>query len=374
MKKLQKTVFGIVLVLMAGLCPTVGAQGAEKGDGACTNCKETASCKQDVPCANNGGRTTPDAGTNAVAAAKSPARAAETPDAETNVVAAGAAFDIPPPLRVRMEAAYNIARDKLLSQTERIDICEFIGLNKGGMFTNALEIAKRPRGEMAFCDDGLTEAERARLWPFDVEAFERTLERKMARDEQGRYRLKVAYVEGQGGLGTDGNLAVNPTTRWVNSEVERWAVGQMDGVFKRVDDKTVCRMYGLEKPVEGMVVWTLDADNGAYFAVLRQEGAWGLRDYIFVLWDGEDGSAIPLAEFTTFPTRREAMTFRSRTGAAANNLAVLEWRHRVNQYLMDPRMIATLLGKAHRSGLPTALANLKILLDHIPEVADFVAE
>lgn len=107
--------------------------------------------------------------------------AVETSDAGTNAVPSGASFDIPPPLRVRMEAAYNIARDKLLAQTERIDLCELIGLSKGGMFTNALEIAKRPRGEMAFCDDGLTEAERARLWPFDVEAFERTLERKMAR-------------------------------------------------------------------------------------------------------------------------------------------------------------------------------------------------
>ena len=325
MNKLQKTVFGTVLVLMAGLCPAVGAQ---------------------------------DAGTNAVAA----------------VVQSGAAFDIPPPLRVRMEAAYSAACDKLLSKTERIDICEFIGLNNGGVFTNALEIAKRPRGEMVFCDDGLTEAERARLWPFDVEAFERTLERKMTRNAQGCYCLKAMYAEGLGGLGTDGSLAVNPTTRWVNSEVERWAVRQMDGVFKRVDDKTVCRMYGLEKPAEGMVVWTLDADSGAYFAVSRREGAWGLRDYTFVLWDGADGSVIRLAEFTTFPTRREAMTFRSRTGAAANNLAVLEWRHRVNQYLMDPSMIATLLGRAHGAGVPAAAANLKILHDHIPEVADSADE
>lgn len=354
MKKLKKTVFGIVLVLMAGLCPAIGTQGAEKGDGACTNCKETASCKQDVPCANNGGRT--------------------TPDAETNVVPSGAAFDIPPPLRVRMEAAYNAARDKRLTLTGRIDVYEFIGLNKGGTFTNALEIAKRPRGEMVFCDDGLTEAERARLWPFDVEAFERTLERKMVRDTQGCYCLKAAYAEGLGALGADGNLAANPTIRWVNGEIERWAVGQMDGVFKRVDDKTVCRMFGWEEPDEDMTIWTLDADEGRYFAVSRREGAWEPRDYFFVRWDGEDGSAIPLAAFTTFPTRREAMTFRSRTGAAANNLAVLEWRHRVNQGFMDPRMIAALLGRAYESGVPTALANLKILLDHIPEVADFVAE
>lgn len=333
-----------------------------------------ASFNLDVLYANNGGRTTPDAGTNDVVSATPPICAAETPDAGTNVVPSGASFDIPPPLRVRMEAAYNDTRDKRLSLTGRIDVYEFIGLNKGGVFTNALEIAKRPRGEMAFCDDGLTEAERARLWPFDVEAFEQTLERKMARDAQGCYCLKAAYAEGQGALGADGNLAVNPTIRWVNGEIERWAVGQMDGVFKRVDDKTVCRMFGLVEPDEDMTIWTLDADGGRYFVVSRREGAWKPRDYFFVRWDGEDGSAIPLAEFTTFPTRREAMTFRSRTGAAANNLAVLEWRHRVNQGFMDPRMISTLLGRAYESGVPTALANLKVLLDHIPEVADFVTE
>ena len=53
--------------------------------------------------------------------------------------------------------------------------------------------------------------------------------------------------------------------------------------------------------------------------------------------------------------------------AATQNLAVLEWRHRNFRMGMTPRRIKSCLEEARRLNVPTAEANLKVLLDHIPE-------
>ena len=52
-----------------------------------------------------------------------------------------------------------------------------------------------------------------------------------------------------------------------------------------------------------------------------------------------------------------------------HNLAVLEWRHRNFRMGMNPLRIRGCLEAARRLKVPTAEANLKVLLDHIPESA-----
>ena len=54
--------------------------------------------------------------------------------------------------------------------------------------------------------------------------------------------------------------------------------------------------------------------------------------------------------------------------AAIHNLAVLEWRHRVNRLSMEPRRIRRMLEVSKEKDVPAAEGNLKVLRDHIPEV------
>ena len=171
----------------------------------------------------------------------------EVAKAATNDVAgcvqkAGAKpFDIPPSLIFRMDAAHAVALGKELNISNDFDRLELLALGKAG-FTNAYEISMRPRGEMKFCDDQMSEEERKSLWPFEVEAFEKALEQKLVRDKTGRYRLVHKDLSGNAKMG-DGELeASNPTIRWVNHEIEQWAIQQMDTKFKRMDGKSFCKI------------------------------------------------------------------------------------------------------------------------------------
>ena len=95
-----------------------------------------------------------------------------------------AEFDIPASLVDRMRVSYNSVRNQMTGGAETLDGEEMMALMMLG-YGNAPEIAERPRGEMVFTDDGLSEGERRELWPFDVEAFEATLEAELVRDEKG---------------------------------------------------------------------------------------------------------------------------------------------------------------------------------------------
>ncbi len=79
-----------------------------------------------------------------------------------------------------MQAAHYAVARKELCKVGVFDVCEFAALMKIGL-TNAYEIAQRPRGEMKFCDDLFTEEYRKNMWPFDVEAFEKSLETNLVR-------------------------------------------------------------------------------------------------------------------------------------------------------------------------------------------------
>lgn len=284
----------------------------------------------------------------------------------------GRDFDIPPSLVWRMCQAQNMVRDRKLRESnamggQRIDANEMFGLFANG-FTNAEEIAARPRGDMVFCDDMLTEKMRKELWPFDVEAFEAELESRMVRDGEGLFRMKPETGE-DSPTGSDDCTAPNPTIRWVNDEIERWAIPRLDAKFARMDDAAFHKATGHDAIPEGWLVWML-ADLGGVrecFAIMHSDGAWNSRCYMELLCDDEGLTVI--ASFDSFPNRREAAAMRMFGGSiyAVHNLAVLEWRHRNFPIGMDPDRIKRYLEEAKSHKVSTAEANLKILHDHIPE-------
>lgn len=279
-------------------------------------------------------------------------------------------FDIPPSLVVRMQNAYSVVRDKSLNITNNFDGEEVFGLFQCG-FSNAVEIASRPRGEMKFCYDLLTEDERAKIWPFDVESFEAELESMMVCDEEGLYRLKPEFAEKAGDLKEDGLVAVNPTIRWVNHKMEQWAIQQMDAKFSRVDDETFCKMAGADELPEDVFAW--DMGNEEYFVIIQRDGAWNPRDYMFVLWrDGDDPCVV--ASLDSFPNLKEGVAIRGwrYESICVNNVAVLEWQHRSRRLAMNSWIIAHGLAISAEDGLTIAEYNLKVLLDHMPELIEFL--
>ena len=293
----------------------------------------------------------------------------------TNAVAAAVAvprcykpFNIPPSLIHRMTMAHNAARNRLLGisiDTEEL----FASDGNGGDFTNAHAIAARPRGEMKFCDDRLNDKEREKLWPFDVESFEKSLEAKMSRDSKGRFRFKDESAKEVGTANGDGLAAPTPTFRWVNHEIEEWAVKQLDGKFTRMDEKSFCKTFGYGEMPDGTFAWTL-SNLGEYFVMQRCEGAWHRREYRYVLKRAKMKRGVPVASFDSFPSRKEAAAMRTygRNAAAMNNLAVLEWQHRNHRLSMIPARIKWFLETSKAGGVTEAEANLKVLRDHIPEV------
>lgn len=272
--------------------------------------------------------------------------------------AAGAGFDIPPSLIDRMRVSYNAERNRMAG-SETLDGEEMMALMQLG-YDNAPAIAERPRGDMAFADDGRSEEDRRRLWPFDVESFEATLEASLGRDEHGLYRLK----DDEGGL-----FPFNPTMRWINEKMEQWAVQQFDAVFTRVNPAVYAQMTGEpEKTDDEMLMWSIPGNGSEFFAIERNEGAWNLRTYQYLCWDGDDRPTL-FAEFYSFPTRKEAVAMRTarKDCRSLHNMAVLYWRHRVFPMQFNPVEIKEMLEIAQRGGVSCAKANLAALTAHIPE-------
>ena len=194
-------------------------------------------------------------------------------DAETRKNAD--AFVIPKSLVTRMLDAHDHARDMALGVTN--DVNELYSLGAHLQMTNASEISERPRGELVLCDDLLSDDKRAELWPFDVEAFEATLSVKMVYDEKLGYRGKPEFAEEMcGGTNEDGFVAANPTIRWVNSEIEQWAIKSLDKHCSRMSETNFCAMSGDEKMPEGTWAWQMKDD--VYFVIQRCDGAWNLRE------------------------------------------------------------------------------------------------
>ena len=158
--------------------------------------------------------------------------------------------------------------------------------------------------------------------------------------------------------------------RWVNESMEQWAVQQLDASFTRVKPDVYAKMTG--EPVEAddeILMWSIPGDGSEYFAIERNEGAWNLRTYQYLLWDGDDRPTL-FAEFNSFPSRKEAMAMRTarHDPRSLHNMAVLYWRHRVFPMQFNPKEIKEMLEIAQDESVSSAKANLKILRNHIPEV------
>ena len=281
------------------------------------------------------------------------------------------AFNIPRTLVERMMAAYDANRDALFNVTN--DMLEFISIGQGeNAWTNALEICARPRGEMKEVDDLLSEEEREKIWPFDIEGLEEELAGRMRIDTNGLYRLKGEFAEGCP-TNDDGDVASNPTIRYINWEIERFATNQMDRLLPRMAETNFCAMSGEEKMPDDTYAWQLADDM--YFVIDQSEGAWDLRRYMFIRWTGK-GDWFIVATFDSFPSKKEAcaaLLFRE-DAAALNNLAVMMWRHQCDRHAMNPQFIKIMLERAVEADVPTAKANLEILRQHIPEIFEEAKE
>ena len=87
--------------------------------------------------------------------------------------------------------------------------------------------------------------------------------------------------------------------------MEQWAIQQMDAKFSRIDEKTFRKISGEETRPEEIVAWAMGDEE--YFMIVRSDGAWNSRDYMFVLWrDGDDPCLV--ASLGSFPNRKEGVS------------------------------------------------------------------
>lgn len=277
-------------------------------------------------------------------------------------------FEIPRSLVTRMMDAHDRSRDRCLNMTNGFDSSELVSLMTGELsLTNAEEIASRPRGKMKFCDDLLTDEQRQTLWPFDIEKLEAELESKLELSEECGFRIKPEFAEAAGGgANDDGYVASNPTIRWVNAEIESWAIKAMDEKGERLGETEFCKLFGVEKIPEGTIAWMVN--DGIAFVIQQCEGAWDLREYMFVFCKDGESTGVAFA-FDSFPGRKAAAAvFQLQSSAAGfNNAAVMMWEHQCDRLRMDPETVKFFLEKAKRGGAPNAAENLEVLRAHIPE-------
>ena len=268
---------------------------------------------------------------------------------------------IPPSLANRMLEADLMFqfRDSTVSN----DLLEAVALVN--VLTNYEEISARPRGQMEFANEHLSEKELSTIWPFDFETFEETLESQLVIDTNGLYRLR-SNADSRLPAG-ENSLDHYFTIRYVNQEIETWAIKQLDKTYSRMTDNDLCAMLGEENASTGAFAWIIAED--VYFVIERCKGPLSPRLYRFVKWPKTDTPFV-FATFDSFPNRREVATvlpYRE-SPAAANNLAVLMWRHQCDRSQMRPWLIKNILELAQQDGLPVASKNLETLYQHMPEI------
>ena len=275
-------------------------------------------------------------------------------------------FSIPPTLTERMMTAglnLSLHESSITNDILEESALRFQSTEGPATWSNATEIAMRPRGEMTLANDGLNEKELSAIWPFEIESFEKELERRMAIDTNGLYRLRKNTNQRQ--MESCEFWDGERTMRYVNWEIEAWAIEKLNQVWPRMSQADFNEMTG-EKMPEGTLVWKIDDDW--YFAIERtNEQPFDWRRYVFV---HRLDKLTPLANFYSFPSKKEAATVlpHRESPAAANNLAVLMWRHQCDRTEMRPELIKRLLDLAKEDGLSVAAENLDILRQHIPEV------
>lgn len=233
--------------------------------------------------------------------------------------------------------------------------------------TNSMEAAVKSRMAsrvcMRYCDDGLSEEARRQAWPFDVAAFERELAGKIARTDCGLYCVKGECNDYGEGTMDDGNVAINPSIRWMNRKMEAWATNALDGAYGRLSRGEMERMLGTASVNDGTFCWKVGANE--YFIIQRveEDSAFASRDYIYMRWDGA-GEPVIAATFNSLPDAKIMSAVRSciaGSPAGRNNLAALMWNEVVDRNEADTTVIRRFLKAAKEAGNEVAAGNLVMM-------------
>ena len=231
--------------------------------------------------------------------------------------------------------------------------------------TNSTEAATRSRiarrKYMKYCGDNLTEEERRKEWPFDVEAFENGLAEKIVRDECGLYRVKGDCNDYDEGTTDDGNLAVNPSIRWVNRKMEAWATNVLDAAYRRLSKYEMVRLLDEKSVTDGTFGWIVGTNE--YFIVQRvdEDHAFESRDYIYMRRDG-DGKPKIAATFNSLPTSWAMHAVRSNMDAddtGQNNVAALMWNGVIDRGVDNFAKVKEILELTEQ--LEVVIENLELL-------------
>ena len=233
--------------------------------------------------------------------------------------------------------------------------------------TNSIETATRKRiadrKYMKCCDDGLSEERRRKAWPFDVDAFESNLAQKMVCDKYGLYCVKGECNDYREGTTDDGNVAINPSIRWMNRKMEEWATNVLDAVYRRLPKAEMVKMLDGNSVTEDTFCWNIGTND--YFVIQRldDEQAFESRDYIYMRWNGTDEPVI-VATFNSMPDSKAMFAVRScmsRNPVGRNNMAALMWNKVVYRGVTDKNMIKMLLEAAKKAGIGVATENLRMM-------------
>ena len=233
--------------------------------------------------------------------------------------------------------------------------------------TNSMEAAVKSRMAsrvcMRYCDDGLSEEARWQAWPVDVEAFERELAGKIARTDCGLYCVKGECNDYGEGTMDDGNVAINPSIRWMYRKMEEWATNALDSVYRRLPRGEMERMLGADSINDGTFCWNIDTNE--YFIIQRieEDDTFEPRDYLYVRWDGTGAPAIAAA-FNSLPDSRTMQAVRSCIAgdpAGRNNMAALMWNEVVDRNAADTTVIRRFLKAAKEAGNEVAAGNLVMM-------------
>lgn len=270
-------------------------------------------------------------------------------------------FDIPLTLVEEMQAS---ASHAICSPEEAegrtFDAYVYEGLINCGMSKEeASEIAWSPRGKMKFADDGFTYELRLKIWP-DITKFEDSLRSSLKETTEGYCR-----VDEKGCL--KDRCA---TFRWVNAEIEKRAIKEMDYKFSRLSDAEFSRVLRNEKPYEGEIAWRI-APNILFVKSSVIDNEWQRREYIFLTQPEED-VWMPIARFESFPSLIEATQALvcMINPRALNNIAVLAWDRRVDLKHFNPYTIMDCLQFAAENGVVEAKQNLEILYLSFPQLRE----
>lgn len=231
--------------------------------------------------------------------------------------------------------------------------------------TNAVAVATRRRISgrkyMKCCDDNMTAEERHKAWPFNVEAFERDLEEKIVCDECGLYRVRGDCNDYDEGTTDDGNVAVNPSIRWVNRKMEAWTTNSLNAAYRRLSRDEVVRLLDAKSVTDGTFGWVVGTNE--YFIIQRndEDHTFESRDYIYMRRDGAGKPKIA-ASFNSMPNSKAMYAVRSCMDAddmGQNNVAALMWNGVMYRGGVNRVKIRELLERADQ--LEVAIENLELL-------------